>query len=65
MILFIAYEKILLDKGDVGIFGFGQFLGRFFGFCTEKLRFLDFVGRCSFRFFGFFSTRFFGKNKAG
>ena len=63
MILFIAYEKILLDKGDVGIFGFGHFLGRFFGFCTEKLRFLDFVGRCSFRFFGFLAPGFLAKIK--
>ena len=63
MILFIAYEKILLDKGDVGIFGFGHFLGWFFGFCTEKLRFLDFVGRCSFRFFGFLAPGFLAKIK--
>ena len=39
MILFIPYKIMLLDEGDVGIFGFGHFLGRFFGFCTEKLRF--------------------------
>ena len=61
MILFVPYKIMLLDEGDVGIFGFGHFVGRFFGFCTEKLRFLGFVGR----FFGFFSTRFFSKNRAG
>ena len=50
---FVPYKIMLLDEGDVGIFGFGHFVGRFFGFCTEKLRFLGFVGRCGFRFFGF------------
>ena len=40
---------------------FSVFLVRFLGFCNEKLRFLGFVGR----FFGFFSTRFFSKNRAG
>ena len=39
MILFVPYKIMLLDEGDVGIFGFGHFVGRFFGFCTEKLRF--------------------------
>ena len=62
IISFIPYKKMLFVECDTGIFGFGHFLGRFFGFYTEKLRFLDFVGRCGFRFF---STRFFGKNKAG
>ena len=56
---------MLPDEGDVGIFGFGHFLRRFFGFFNEKLRFLSFVARCGFRVFRFFSTRFFGKNKAG
>ena len=57
MILFIPYEGTTL--------GFSVFLVRFFGFCTEKLRFLGFVGRCGFdRFpiFRFFSIQFFGKN---
>ena len=63
MILFIPYKKMLLVEGDVGIFGFGHFLGRFFGFCTEKLRFLGFVGRCGFRFFGFLAPGFLAKIK--
>ena len=54
---------MLLDEGDVGIFGFGHFLGRFFGFCTEKLRFLSFVGHCGFRFFGFLAPGFLAKIK--
>ena len=37
------------------------FLVRFFGFCTEKLRFLGFVGRCGFRFFGFLAPGFLAK----
>ena len=40
-------------RGGVGIFG--QLLGPFFGFCTEKLRFFGFVVRCSFRFSVFFA----------
>ena len=63
MILFIPYKIMLLDEGDVGIFGFGHFLGRFFGFCTEKLRFLSFVGHCGFRFFGFLAPGFLAKIK--
>ena len=47
MILFIPYE------GDV----------RIFGFCTEKLRFLGFVGRCGFRLFGFLAPGFWAKIK--
>ena len=54
---------MLLDEGDVGIFGFGHFVGRFFGFCTEKLRFLGFVGCCGFRFFGFVAPGFLAKIK--
>ena len=55
MILFIPNE------GDVGIFGF---LVRFCGFCTEKRRFLGFVGRwCGFRFFGFLAPGFLAKIK--
>ena len=46
-------------RGGVGIFG--QLLGPFFGFCTEKLRFFGFVVRCSFRF----SVLFAIKNKGG
>ena len=47
MILFIPYE------GDVGIFGF----------CTEKLRFLGFDGRCGFLFFSFLAPGFLAKIK--
>ena len=46
-------------EGGVGIFG--QLLGPFFGFCTEKLRFFGFVVRCSFRFSVLFAIR----NKGG
>ena len=63
MILFVPYKIMLLDEGDVGIFGFGHFVGRFFGFCTEKLRFLGFAGRCGFRFFGFVAPGFLAKIK--
>ena len=63
MILFIPYKIMLLDEGDVGIFGFGHFVGRFFGFCTEQLRFLGFAGRCGFRFFGFVAPGFLAKIK--
>ena len=55
MILFVPYKIMLLDEGDVGIFGFGHFVGRFLGF----------AGRCGFRFFGFVAPDFFGKNEAG
>ena len=63
MIPFIPYKNMLLVEGDVGIFGFGHFLGRFFGFCTEQLRFLSFVGHCGFRFFGFLAPGFLAKIK--
>ena len=51
------------NEGGVGIFGFAKFLGRFFGFCTEKLLFLGFAVRCSFRFFGFLASGFLAKIK--
>ena len=54
---------MLLDEVDVGIFGFGHFVGRFFGFCTEKLRFLGFAGLCGFRLFGFVAPGFLAKIK--
>ena len=44
---------MLLDEGNVCIFGFGHFLGRFFGF----------VGRCGFRFFDFLAPGFLAKIK--
>ena len=43
--------------------GFSVILVRFLGFCNEKLRFLGFVGRCSFRFFGFLAPGFLAKIK--
>ena len=51
---FIPYE------GDVGIFGY---FSSVFRFCNEKLRFLGFVGCCSFRFFGFLAPGFLAKIK--
>ena len=57
------FQKMLLEEGGVGIFGFGHFLGWFFGFCTEKLRFLGFDGRCGFLFFGFLAPGFLAKIK--
>ena len=63
MIVFVPYKIMLLDERDVGIFGFGHFVGRFFGFCTEKLLFLGFAGRCGFRFFGFVALGFLAKIK--
>ena len=44
---------MLPDEGDVGIFGFGHFVGRFLGF----------AGRCGFRFFGFVPPGFLAKMK--
>ena len=38
-----------IKEGGIGIFNFGFFLDRFFGFCAKKLRFLGFW--CSFSFF--------------
>ena len=42
---------------DFRFFGFGDFLGWFFGFFTEKLRFFGFVVRCGFWFFVFFLAK--------
>ena len=44
---------VTLDEGGVGFCGFGHFLDRFFGFCTEKLRFFGFGVCCGLRFFRF------------
>ena len=46
---------MLLDESGVEIFSFG--------FCTEKLRVLGFVGRCGFLFFGFLAPGFLTKIK--
>ena len=40
------------------IFGFGRFLGRFFGFCTEKLRVFGFGVSYGFGFFLFLAFGF-------
>jgi len=38
-------------QGGHGIFGFGYFLDRFFGFCAKRLRFFCFGVRCGLRIF--------------
>ena len=56
----------LLDKawylvsggGDIGIFGFGYFLDRLFGFCTKKLQFFSFGVHCGLRIFRFLAFGF-------
>ena len=45
-------------RGGRWDFRLWPFLGRFFGFCTEKLRFFGFDVRCSFWFFGFLAPAF-------
>ena len=45
-------------EGDIGIFGFGVFLDRFFGFCAKRLRFFRFWCSLKFADFSFFSTWF-------
>ena len=42
----------------VGVFGFGRFLGRFFGSCTKKLWFFGFCACYGFGFFPYFSIWF-------
>ena len=58
---YVCYQE--WSFSSLGIFGFGHFLGRFFVFCTEKLRFLGFVGGCGLRFFGFLAPGFLTKIK--
>ena len=58
---YVCYQECSFST--LGIFGFGHFLGRFFGFWTEKLLFLGFVGRCGFRFFDFLAPGFLTKIK--
>jgi len=43
-------------EGDIGIFGFGNFLDRFFGFCATRLRFFDFGVRFGLRIFRFLAS---------
>ena len=50
-------------RGGRWDFRLWPFLGRFFGFCTEKLRFFGFDVRCSFWFFGFLAPAFLAKIK--
>ena len=52
-------------RGGLWDFRLWPFLGRFFGFCTEKLRFFGFDVRCSFWFFGFLAPAFLAKIKHG
>ena len=53
-------------RWDFRFCGFGHFLDRFFGFCTEKLRFFGFGVCCGLRFFRFlaFGFRFSAKIQA-
>ena len=56
-----AQGTLQLIEGGVGIFGFAvlaNFLDRFFGFCTEKLRFFGFGICCGLRFFRFLAFGF-------
>ena len=50
-------------RGGRWDFRLWPFLGRFFGFCTEKLRFFGFDVRCSFWFFSFLAPAFLAKIK--
>jgi len=43
-------------EGDIGIFGFGNFLDRFSGFCATRLRFFDFGVRFGLRIFRFLAS---------
>ena len=69
IVLFVREYKTVMNsgfqvlEGGVGIFGFGHFLGQFFGFCSENLQFFAvFRFCCPLRFpvFLFFSIWFFG-----
>ena len=55
-------KPMLLIEGGVGIFGFGHFLGRFFGFSTKKRRFFGF---CDSYGFGFSLFSVFRQNTTG
>ena len=44
-------------EGDIGIFGFGNFLDRFFGFCAKR-RFFGFGVRFGLRIFRFLASGF-------
>ena len=59
----IPFKKCYLTKVALGFSVLAIFLGRFFGFCTEKLRFLGFDARCGFLFFGFLAPGFLAKIK--
>ena len=61
--LMIPFKKCYLTKVALRFSVLAIFLGRFFGFCTEKLRFLGFDGRCGFLFFGFLAPGFLAKIK--
>ena len=51
-------DLFLLIEGDVGIFGFGYFLDRFFGFFGKRLRFLGFGVHCGFGIFRVLASGF-------
>ena len=63
MILFIRYKKNVTWRGCRWDFRFWPFFRSVFRFLHRKLRFLGFVGRCGFRFFGFLATGFLAKIK--
>ena len=47
-----------MKERDIGIFGFGYFLDRFFDFYARKLRFLGFSVHCGLRIFRFLASGF-------
>ena len=47
-----------LEEGGIGIFGFGYFLDRFFGFSAKKLWFFGFGVHCGLRIFRFLAFGF-------
>ena len=51
-------DLFLLIEGDIGIFGFGYFLHRFFGFCGKRLRFFGFGVHCGFGIFRVLASGF-------
>ena len=69
IVLFVREYKTVMNsgfqvlEGGFGIFGFGLFLGQFFGFCSENLQFFAVFRLCCplrFPVFLFFSIWFFG-----
>ena len=57
----ITVRVFVLDyfiEGDIGIFGFGYFLDRFFHFCAKRRRFFGFGVRCGLWIFRFLASGF-------